>query len=152
MKYPLILVLACVIFLSSCGQTASEPLESQHLPGTVLIVTDGNTERIYTVEDLQTLPATQAVFDDVTYMGVPLVNLLQDAGFDPQNLMAVKAKATDGFSANYDPALALKEDTLVAYQRVDGPLVGDEGKFRMVLPEQAGSFNVRLLFKIQVMP
>jgi len=117
-----------------------------------LIVTDGTLEVIYTVEDLQALPSAQAVFEDVTYVGVPLAALLEDAGFDPQSMKAVKAKATDGFSVNYDPALMLKEDTLVAYQRVDGPLVGDEGKFRMVLPGQAGSLNARLLFKLQVIP
>ncbi len=155
MKPKHLLLLFGALFLSACGVGASDsahPQSPTSLPGTVLIVTDGALEAIYTIEDLQALPSTQAAFNDVMYVGVPLVVLLDDAGFDPQNIKAVKAKATDGFSSNYDPALILKEDTIVAYQRVDGPLEGDEGKFRMVLPDQAGSLNARLLFKLEVIP
>jgi hypothetical protein len=64
----------------------------------------------------------------------------------------VKATAVDGFSANYEPALFNKEDTLVAYARADGPLAEDEGPFRMVLPDQEGKLNPRQLVEIRAIP
>ena len=45
-----------------------------------------------------------------------------------------------------------REDTLVAYARVDGPLAEDEGAFRMVLPDQEGKMNPRQLVEIIAIP
>jgi hypothetical protein len=45
-----------------------------------------------------------------------------------------------------------REDTLVAYARVDGPLGEDEGSFRMVLPDQEGKMNPRELVEIIAIP
>jgi DMSO/TMAO reductase YedYZ molybdopterin-dependent catalytic subunit len=119
--------------------------------GDVLEVTDGSTTKTYSPEDLKELPATNATFEDVEYTGVQLAVLLEDAGFDPANLRVVKATATDGFSANYEPELFTKDDTLVAYQQANGDaLSDDDGTFRMVLPEQEGQLNPRQLARIEV--
>ncbi len=118
----------------------------------VLVVGDGTTDKGYTVDDLKSLPGAEAAFNDVSYRGVPLADLLQDAGFDPASVKAVKAVAADGFAVNYGPELFLLENTLVAYARVDGPLSAEDGTFRMVLPDQEGKFNVRMLTRLQVVP
>jgi hypothetical protein len=86
----------------------------------------------------------------VTYKGVALPMLLQDAGLDPQVLKAVKAVAADGYSVNYDASLFQRQDVLVAYATADGALTADDGMFRMVLPGQEGKMNVRMLTEIQV--
>jgi hypothetical protein len=81
-----------------------------------------------------------------------LTALLQDAGCDPQAAKGVKAIASDGFTVNYGPDLFLLPNTLVAYAQVDGPLSADDGTFRMVLPDQEGKLNVRMLATLQVVP
>ncbi len=81
-----------------------------------------------------------------------LKSLLQDAGFDPAKLSAVKAVASDGFTANYDVSQFNADTTLVAYARADGPLTSDEGTFRMVLPDQGGKLNPRMLVEIDAIP
>lgn len=144
MKCSLFLSLIFLLLLVGCNQ--ANPLPSED----VLKVTDGASEKAYSIADLEDLDASQATFMDVTYTGVRLSTLLQDAGFDPNTVKAVKAIAVDGFSANYDPVLVNKEDTLVAYSRLDGPLAEDEMPFRMVLPGQEGKMNPRQLVEIRV--
>jgi hypothetical protein len=135
-------IVIMALTLTACA--AKRPLP----PGTDLKVTAGTLEKIYTVEDLKALGAVQASDKGVAYVGVPLKVLLQDAGMDPTKLSAVKAVASDGFTANYDSSQILADDTLVAYARADGPLSADEGLFRMVLPDQDGQLNPRLLVEL----
>jgi hypothetical protein len=142
----LITVTALALFLGACG--SSEPAATT--AANLLVVTDGSTKKSYTADDLKSLASVEAAFRGVTYQGVPLTTLLQDAGFDPQAAKAVKAIASDGFSVNYGPELFLLDDTLVAYARADGPLSADDGTFRMVLPDQEGKLNVRMLATLQV--
>lgn len=118
----------------------------------LLVVTDGTTSHSYSRADLEELGAEQATFREVVYVGVPLSRLLEDAGFDPTALRAVKTRAVDDFSANYEPDLFLRPDTLVAYAQADGPLTAEDGDLRMVLPEQEGKLNVRQLVEITVFP
>ena len=147
MKRFLFLLAALCAVLIGCSTQATPVQETD-----VLLVTDGTSEKQYELEDLQSLQAAQAVFRDISYTGVPLSLLLEDAGFDTVTLSAVKATARDGFSANYEPALIARPDTLVAYARIDGPLADDEGAFRMVLPDQEGKLNPRKLVEIRVYP
>jgi len=114
-----------------------------------LTVGDGSNQKVYTVEDLKALPMSEADFNNVTYVGVPLSVLLQDAGIDAANLKAVKAVAVDGYSVNYDPELYLREDVLVACAQADGALSEDDGIFRMVLPGEEGKMNIRFLVEIK---
>lgn len=146
MKRMLYIILFLALMLSACAQ--NEPAS----PGETLTVSGGAIEKSYTAETLRELGEAQAVFRDVIYLGVPLFILLQDAGFDPSAIKAVKAVAADGFSANYEAALFTKEDTLVSFARADGPLVEDEGPFRMVLPDQEGKLNPRQIAEIVVIP
>jgi len=149
MKYKIFIILIGIVLLLTACAPAVETTSGGE---TVLVVTDGSTEVSYTAADLQALGAEQATFRDVAYLGVPLTGLLLDAGFDPQALRAVKVKAVDGYTVNYEPAFFLLPDTLVSYARVDGPLAEDEVPFRMVLPEAEGKMNARQIIEIQVIP
>ncbi|MEW6717366.1 MAG: molybdopterin-dependent oxidoreductase [Chloroflexota bacterium] len=146
MKRIVLTLFTLILIVTSC---TSKPPETV---GAVLKVTDGTVEKNYTADDLKALGASQVVLNDVTYVGVTLKVLLQDAGIDPTGLSAVKAVAVDGFTANYDSSLFMREDTLVAYARVDGSLAEDEMPFRMVLPDQGGKLNPRQITEIIAIP
>lgn len=146
MKRFLLATLIMALALAACAPKAQESAAP------VLKVSDGNVEKTYTADDLKALGESQADFKGVTYVGIPLKVLLQDAGIDPAALTIVKAVAVDGFAANYESALFTREDTLVAYARVDGTLGEDEGSFRMVLPDQEGKMNPRELVEIIAIP
>ena len=146
MKRILFALLVLGLTLSACvtKQTASS--------GNDLKVVAGTLAKTYSVDDLKALGEVQASDKGVTYVGVPLKVLLQDAGIDPDKLSAVKAVSSDGFTASYDFSRFMADDTLVAYARADGPLTADEGIFRMVLPDQGGKANPRLLVEIDAIP
>jgi hypothetical protein len=144
MKRYLLGILILVLLLAACAQ-AKPPAG-----GTDLKVSGGATNKSYSTADLQSLSDAKASFKDVEYVGVPLLDLLRDAGFDPAQAKAVKVIAVDGFTVNYEPALFTKADTLVAYARADGPLGEEDGVFRMVLPGQEGKLNPRQVVEIQV--
>jgi DMSO/TMAO reductase YedYZ molybdopterin-dependent catalytic subunit len=146
MKKILFVTIVFALALSACATSLQEST------GAVLKVSSGNIEKIYTVSDLKSLGDSQAVFRDVTYVGVPITILLQDAGIDPTSLTVVKAVAVDGFTANYEASLFMRDDTLIAYARADGPLGEDDGVFRMVLPDQEGKLNPRELVEIIAIP
>lgn len=146
MKRILFVTLVLALTLTACASQVEENA------GPVLKVSDGNVEKSYTADDLKAIGASQAEVKGVAYLGVPLTVLLADAGIDPTALTAVKAVALDGFTANYESALYSREDTLVAYARVNGPLGEDEGTFRMVLPDQEGKLNPRELVEIIAIP
>jgi hypothetical protein len=146
MKRFLLVLLVLALGLSACASKAATPSSSD------LKVTDGTVSKTYTVDALKALGAVQASDKGVAYVGVPLKVLLQDAGIDPTKISAVKAVASDGFASNYDSSQFMADDTLVAYARADGPLTADEGIFRMVLPDQGGKLNPRLLVEIDAVP
>lgn len=146
MKRFLLVTFILVLTLTACAS------QSQESAGPVLKVSDGNVEKTYTVDDLKSLGESQADFKGVTYIGVSLTVLLADAGIDATTLTAVKAVASDGFTANYESALYSREDTLVAYATVDGPLSEEDGFFRMVLPNEEGKLNPRQLVEIIAIP
>jgi hypothetical protein len=142
MKRTLFVILVLALALTACAPKVAAP------SGSDLKVTDGTIVKTYTVDNLKSLGAVQASDKGVAYIGVPLKVLLQDAGIDPTKISAVKAVASDGFSSNYDSTQFLADDMLVAYARADGPLTADEGVFRIVLPDQGGKLNPRLLVEI----
>ena len=145
-KFSLMIVLMILSLLAACGGGSSAGSDSAAGGETGLIV----GEHSYTVADLEGMAKTEAVFNDVTYVGVPLADLLADAGYDLGSLRAVKAVASDGYSVNYEPSQLSPGDVLVAYATVDGALNEDDGVFRMVLPDQEGSMNLRMLVELQV--
>jgi DMSO/TMAO reductase YedYZ molybdopterin-dependent catalytic subunit len=146
MKTRWIFWLLTVTLLAACGGGAAEPASDS------LLVSDGTVTKTYTVDDLAKLPVTEATFQEVGYKGVVLAALLQDAGIDPAALKAVKAVASDGYSVNYEPALFLRQDVLVAYAQAAGPLTADDGLLRLVIPDAEGKLNVRMLTKIEAVP
>jgi hypothetical protein len=146
MKRLFFVILVVALVLAACAPKAETST------GLGLKVTDGTLTKTYSVEALKTLGSTQATDKGITYIGVPLKVLLQDAGIDPTKLSAVKAVASDGFTANYDSSQFLADNTLVAYAQAGGPLTTDEGTFRMVVPDQGGKMNPRLLVEIDAVP
>jgi hypothetical protein len=137
-------VLALILTACSSGGTTSEDV------GDVLRVTDGTTEKSFSVADLEKLPVTESTFGEVNYVGVTLSTLIEEAGFSVGDLKAVKATATDGYSVNYDSGLFTREDVIVAYATSDGALADDDGVFRMVLPGEEGKLNIRMLVELKV--
>ena len=146
MKRFLLFAMVAVLAISACAPAAQESA------GAALKVSDGKVEKSYTADNLKALGEVQATVNNVTYVGVTLTALLADAGIDSGSLTAVKAVASDGFTANYDSALYSREDTIVAYARVDGALAEDELPFRMVLPNEGGKMNPRQLTEIIAIP
>lgn len=146
MKRFLLVIFILALALTACASQTQESVDP------VLKVSDGNVEKTYTADDLKSLGESQADFKGVTYVGVSLTVLLADAGIDATALTAVKAVASDGFTANYESALYNREDTLVAYTTVDGPLSEEDGFFRMVLPNEEGKLNPRQLVEIIAVP
>jgi len=146
MKSTIFTFLLTALLLAACSSPASEA------DVTLLRVTDGTSEKTFSVSDLEKMPITESTFNEVTYVGVALGVLLEEAGFSPGDLNAVKATASDGYSVNYDPGLFNREDVIVAYATVDGSLTTDDGNFRMVLPGEEGKLNIRFLFEIQGIP
>jgi DMSO/TMAO reductase YedYZ molybdopterin-dependent catalytic subunit len=145
--FKLLIALVILLISAACGGA-----QGPSVGGEQLIVTDGSQEKAYSMADLKALPASEATFNGVAYRGVTLSVLLEDAGFDPNAVSSVKPVASDGYSMKYGPDLFLLENTLLAYERVDGPLASDEIPYRMVLPDQEGKLNVRQLVKIEVIP
>lgn len=138
------LVLLAALMLAACAPAAA-PVEAP-----VLTVTDGAASKAFSVEDLKALGTVEVAAKDVTYVGVRLGDLITAAGFDPAGLAAVKATAADGFSANYEPAQFTAGDTIVAFATTGGALSETEGVFRMVLPNEGGKLNVRMLTTLTV--
>ena len=106
-------------------------------------------EKTYTQADLAALPAAQATFKDVVYTGIPVTALMEDAGYATSDLKAVKAVAADGYTVNYDLSQIEKPNVIVSYAQADGPLTEEDGQFRMVLPDEEGKMNVRMLVELQ---
>jgi hypothetical protein len=141
-----------VILSLLCSACASGV--SKTSPGGVdqLKVSDGSKTKVYAVSDLKKIGATEASFKGVAYVGVTVKLLLEEAGFTPGTLKAVKAIASDGFTVNYDPPLFMREDMIVAYATRDGPMSAEDGVFRIVLPDAEGKMNPRMLVELQVLP
>jgi len=146
MKSTLIKLVLLALLLTACSSGGTTSGDG----GDVLRVTDGTNEKSFSVADLEKLPVTESTFNEVTYVGVTLSTLLEEAGFSVADLKAVKATASDGYSVNYDSGLFTREDVIVAYATADGALTADDGIFRMVLPGAEGKMNIRMLAELKV--
>ena len=147
----LVLILS-IVLLSACASSnnpAAQDAANTTTPS--LVVSGGEISKSYTQADLEALPASQAIFNDVTYQGVTILTLIQDAGFDPALVKAIKVVASDGFTVNYDAGQVLVDEVILAYARADGDLAEEDGDFRMVLPGAEGKLNPRMLVELQVL-
>lgn len=147
-RFTIVMLIMFVALLTACASSAPPDISSETV--TSLLITGGDTSKTYTRADLEALAASQAVFKDVSYIGVSMSALLVDAGFTLNEVKAVKAMASDGYTVNYDPAQVLAADVIVAYARADGNLAEEDGSFRMVPPDAEGKLNVRMLSELQV--
>lgn len=141
-----------IVLLSACA--SSNNPDGQDAANTTtpsLVVSGGEISKSFTRADLEALPASQALFNEVTYQGVTISALVQAAGFDPGQVKAIKAVANDGYTVNYDTAQVLVDGVILAYARADGDLEEDDGAFRMVLPGAEGKLNARMLVELQVL-
>ena len=140
--FALLLLVACV---PNSGQIAD-------MDEAVLLVTIGDIQETFALEDLQVLPSEEVSINGVLYKGVTMSTLFEVVSVNPDTLKALKAVASDGYSVNYDPAQILKDDVLVAYALADGTsLSADDGNFRMVLPDEEGKLNLRMLAELQIL-
>jgi hypothetical protein len=99
MKSNVFKIILLVLLLAACSsRTTGGEI-------TLLRVTDGTNEETFSVADLEKMPVMESTFNEVTYVGVSLTKILEEAGYSPQDLSAVKASASDGYSVNYDPGL-----------------------------------------------
>lgn len=141
MKRSLLFVVLISIFIMGCNQDSAESF----------LVTDGLTvDKTFTARALRDLGEQQVEHEGVTYIGATLFDVLVNAGIDPLTVTAVEAITANSTNAEYTSQLLLSPETLVAYERADGPLAEDEGPFRMVLPGQEEELNVRQLIEIRV--
>ncbi|MBN2472921.1 MAG: molybdopterin-dependent oxidoreductase [Anaerolineae bacterium] len=145
----MLILSALVLMLAACASEATPEAGAPAADPEVLTLVDGETEKAYTREALEALPQTPATFLDVEYVGVAIGDLLADAGVDPEGMRALKAIAIDGYTVNYEPALFLREDVILAYAQADGPLTADDGNFRMVLPGEEGNMNARMVMTLE---
>jgi hypothetical protein len=147
-RFIIIVFILLVAVLSACASSSSSNGQPSINPS--LVVSGTDTSKSYTRADLEALPSSQSTFNDVSYVGVSVSSLLEDAGFTLDDIKAVKARASDGYSVNYDPSQVLVEQVIVSYAQADGELTADDGAFRMVLPGEEGKLNVRMLTELQV--
>ena len=144
--YLLIILLVIVVLASACAQETPATEEAVRS----LTVSDAENQQTLSLEAIQALPQTTATFQDVDYVGVTLPTLLEDAGVSLDDVTAIKAVASDGYSVNYEPALYTRDDVILAYAQADGPLTADDGTLRMVVPGEEGRMNVRMVVEIEV--
>jgi hypothetical protein len=149
MKKIILTLAVTMLLLAACapaaGQGAGAPVEA------ALLVKIGDTQKSFSAEDLGALPASEGSFKGVAYKGVTVSALLNALSVDPGSVKALKAVASDGFAVNYDPAQVLKDTVIVAYALADGsPMTAEDGSFRMVLPDEEGKLNPRMLVELQI--
>lgn len=144
MKRMAILLVLISLMLAACG--GGDVAEVEELTLTV----DGVEEATYSVSDLERMAEAQSEFEGTTYVGVPLVTVLEETGVELAQVSMVKAVAADGYSMSYGEELYSRDDVLVAYAAADGELAAEDGTFRMVLPGEEGKLNVRMLAGLEV--
>ncbi len=149
MKKFVISLIIMSILLMGCAPSMEQDQEKPD--EAVLLVVVGDSQHSFSRENLQALPSAEASFKEVAYKGVTVSVLLESISIDLDAVKALKAVALDGYSVNYDPAQVLKDNVLVAYELTNGsPLTADDGDYRMVLPEEGGKLNLRMLAEIQI--
>jgi hypothetical protein len=147
-KISRIIILGLILLLAAaCAGNQGDSQANQPSGSEPTLVVAGEA---YTAADLEEMPQVESTFNEVSYIGVPVAELLKAAGYDLNSLQAVKAIASDGYTVNYEISQLAHENVIVAYAQVDGALSADDGDFRMVLPDEEGSMNLRMLMEIQV--
>jgi hypothetical protein len=150
MRKQLLTLIIFMLLMAACGSAGGQ--DSGAPGGGLLLLTAGEDQQSFSAEDLGALPASEASFNEVAYKGVTILALLEAVGIQPAQIRAIKAVAADGYSVNYDPGQVLKDSVIVAYALADGgKMSADDGNFRMVLPDDEGNLNLRMLVELQIL-
>ena len=87
--------------------------------------------------------------DDATWAGVPLADVLELAGMQPDTA-GLRLVSADGYAALVTHPMALSEENILAYEWETEPLPILHGfPVRAVFPESAGSVWVKWLTRIE---
>ena len=148
MKRTTLLIILLIVAALASACASDTPATEEAVSS--LTVSDADSQQTISLDALQALPQTTANFRDVDYVGVTLPTLLEDAGISLDDVTAIKAVASDGYSVNYEPALYTRDDVILAYAQADGPMSEDDGTLRMVVPGERGQMNVRMVVEIEV--
>lgn len=144
--YMFIIVLVLAFALTACGG-GDEAGSAESDSGVPALLVGSQS---FEAADLEGMTQVEATFNGVTYVGVPVSELLSAAGYDLSSARAVKAVASDGYSINYEPSQLTPDNVIVAYATLDGALTEEDGNFRMVLPDEEGNQNLRMLTELSV--
>ena len=137
----ILLILAIILTVTACNPKTDEPAESNETANIgewkITIVTSTG-EKEFTSADAKKLTAVtlEATTKNKngeeatsTYTGVKLSDILSHAGVTDFTNLTIEA--SDGFSAEYDKELALKDDTILAWEK-DGKLLEGDNPVQMV--------------------
>jgi DMSO/TMAO reductase YedYZ molybdopterin-dependent catalytic subunit len=165
---PRLLALGLLAFAAlSIGILIAQAPPASPAPATLTITGDVATPLTLKAEDLAKMPRETASVTEqdgakVEYEGVPLREILKQAGAPLGNQLRGKAlasyvlaKAHDGYEVVFalgeiDPAFG-NEQILVADRRDGKSLFGYQGPFRLVCPnDKAGARSVRMLETLEI--
>jgi DMSO/TMAO reductase YedYZ molybdopterin-dependent catalytic subunit len=147
-----------MMLLMSCNGPAStaepteavvEPEREIEVPAGTLVIVTSESSVAYTLEDLRSLPESDAEYNGRTYTGVQLQDLLTNAGVDVQAVVALKAEASDGYRSWLGPETLLSDSCIVAYLRNGVELSSSEGPLRLIVTGNTES-SVKMLNQLLV--
>ena len=116
-----IMIMFSLAAFTGCGQESDESTEDTALEYTIdkqavtlTIMSAGKEDVVYTAEDLQQMGLTENTYSGrskkvqnarqfATYSGVDVNTLLQNAGYDTENIV-IKVICSDGYTREYDVA------------------------------------------------
>ena len=164
----LVIALLALIILFSCAACNSKPADSSSLDSASsdftlanigewrLTLATSEGEKEFTGADAAKLEAVtlEATTKNKNgeestseYTGVKLSDVLNHAGVT--DLESLTVEAADGFSADFDKELALKDDTILAWAKNGEPLEG-ENPLQMVPKSGTGNQFVKTVVRITV--
>lgn len=84
-----------------------------------------------------------------TWKGAPLTAVLDSLGVS-RPFTQLKVEAWDGYVGRVAYDIAVKPDTIMAYEQDGKPLPTDDGPMRLVVASQDGFYWIRMITKIEV--
>jgi len=159
-KLAIILFLLAVIFSATACAPKIEsyiaPAEPLNIGNWKVTVVTSDGEKEFTSDDASklgfvTLEATtknkEGELSTSKYTGIYLSEILNHAGVTDFSSLTIEAG--DGFTAEYDKELALKADTILAWEK-DGNLLEGEHPLQMVPASGTGNQFVKMAARIIV--
>ena len=161
-KFAIILFLLAIIFsVAACNPKTDDPEPAERDLSVnigdwkVTVVTSGGEKEFTSADAVKlsfvTLEATtknkEGELSASKYTGVYLSDVLSHAGV--ADFSSLTIEASDGFSAEYDKELALKTDTILAWEK-DGKLLEGEYPLQMVPTSGTGNQFIKMTARIIV--